>query len=50
VAPLGVAGVAFADNGQAAQQEQQAAAPQQPSSNAGPYDGQDFVIPLSQTY
>ena len=50
VAPLGVAGAAFADNGQAAQKEQQAAVPQQPSSNAGPYDGQDFVIPLSQTY
>jgi hypothetical protein len=42
--------VAFADNGQAAQQEQQAAAAQQPTSSSGPYDGPDFVIPLSQTY
>jgi hypothetical protein len=50
VAPLGITSVAFADNGQAVQQEQQAAATQQPTSSSGPYDGQDFVIPLSQTY
>lgn len=50
VAPLGITSAAFADNGQAAQQEQQAAAAQQPTSGSGPYDGQDFVIPLSQTY
>jgi hypothetical protein len=50
VAPLGITSVAFADNGQAVQQEQQATAAQQATSSSGPYDGPTFVIPLSQTY
>ena len=50
VAPLGVAGAALADQGNAASTQQQATAPQQPTSSSGPYDGSTFVIPLSQTY
>ncbi|HKT18062.1 MAG TPA: hypothetical protein VJR47_08475 [Stellaceae bacterium] len=50
LAPLGMVAPAFADNSTAqAAPQQQAAAPHQPS-NSGPYDGPDFVIPLSQTY
>jgi len=51
LAPLGMAGSAFADNSNAqAAPQQQAAAPQQQVSNSGPYDSPDFVVPLSQTY
>ncbi|HKT17522.1 MAG TPA: hypothetical protein VJR47_05735 [Stellaceae bacterium] len=50
LAPLGMVAPAFADNSNAqVAPQQQAAAPHQPS-NSGPYDGPDFVIPLSQTY
>ncbi len=51
LAPLGMAGSALADNSNAqAAPQQQAAVSQQQTSNSGPYDSPDFVIPLSQTY
>lgn len=53
LAPLGMAGSALADNSNAQaapQPQQQAAVSQQQTSNSGPYDSPDFVIPLSQTY